>query len=72
MFRGTVTRDRLPKSFLPPWLFRPVVSSFVGCGVGDDTADTSYRHRQVMELGADEDEPTPARVNPQFERYRNH
>eukprot|EP00903_Cladosiphon_okamuranus_P015532 g14340.t1 len=23
MFRGTVTRDRLPKSLLPPWLFRP-------------------------------------------------
>ncbi|CAM9637456.1 unnamed protein product [Pylaiella littoralis] len=47
MFRGTVTRDRLPTSILPPWLFRPVIHSFVGSGVGDDTADTSYRHRQV-------------------------
>ncbi|CAN0376072.1 unnamed protein product, partial [Ectocarpus sp. 12 AP-2014] len=45
MFRGTITRDRLPKSPLPPWLFRPVVGSFIGSGVGDDTADTSYRHR---------------------------
>ncbi|CAM9104972.1 unnamed protein product [Hapterophycus canaliculatus] len=47
MFRGTVTRDRLPSSILPPWLFRPVVCSFVGWGVGDDTADTSYTHRQL-------------------------
>ncbi|CAM9468447.1 unnamed protein product [Ectocarpus sp. 12 AP-2014] len=47
MFRGTITRDRLPNSPLPPWLFRPVVGSFIGSGVGDDTADTSYRHRQT-------------------------
>lgn len=62
MFRGTVTRDRLPTSFLPPWLFRPVINSFVGSGVGDDTADTSYRHRQ---LGTSETE----RVTPQTDRY---
>lgn len=63
MFRGTVTRDRVPKSMLPPWLFRPVVSSFVGLGVGDDTADTSYRHRQPGVTGENE------RVSPQTDRY---
>lgn len=67
MFRGTVTRDRLPKSFLPPWLFRPVTSSFVGSGVGDDTADKSYRHRQISR--SSEDGTTPPRVAPQTDRY---
>lgn len=67
MFRGTVTRDRLPQSFLPPWLFRPVIGSFVGSGVGNDTADTSYRHRHGMPLG--EDGSMPPRVAPQTDRY---
>lgn len=67
MFRGTVTRDRLPQSFLPPWLFRPVVSSFVGSGVGSDTADTSYRHRQNVESG--ENSAMPPRLQPQTDRY---
>lgn len=57
MFRGTVTRDRLPTSVLPPWLFRPVVSSFVGLGVGDDTADTSYMHRQLGTAGGHDTAP---------------
>lgn len=67
MFRGTVTRDRLPKSLLPPWLFRPVVGSFVGSGVGNDTSDTSYAHRQTGGLG--EEEAMPPRVGPQTDRY---
>ncbi|KAG5175383.1 hypothetical protein JKP88DRAFT_351503 [Tribonema minus] len=46
MFRGTVTRDRSPSSFMPPWLLRPVISTFTGYGIGDDTADTTYKHRQ--------------------------
>ncbi|CAM9718282.1 unnamed protein product [Sphacelaria rigidula] len=65
MFRGTVTRDRTHKSFLPPWLFRPVVSSFVGAGVGEDTSDTSYRYRQ----DTSQDEVPPIRVPQQTDRY---
>lgn len=67
MFRGTVTRDRLPKSLLPPWLFRPVVGSFVGSGVGNDTSDISYAHRQTSGLGVEE--AMPPRVGPQTDRY---
>ncbi|CAM9687685.1 unnamed protein product [Ascophyllum nodosum] len=67
MFRGTVTRDRLPRSLLPPWLFRPVVGSFVGSGIGNDTADKSYRHRQAPASG--EDNATPPRASPQTDRY---
>uniref|UniRef100_A0A7S2V1B7 Uncharacterized protein n=1 Tax=Fibrocapsa japonica TaxID=94617 RepID=A0A7S2V1B7_9STRA len=37
MFRGVVVRDRFASSFLPPWLFRPVVATFHGHGVGEDT-----------------------------------
>ncbi|CAN0139096.1 unnamed protein product, partial [Phaeothamnion confervicola] len=45
MLRGTVLRDRRRGGPLPPWLFRPVVATFTGRGVGEDTADTSYQHR---------------------------
>ncbi|CAM9201612.1 unnamed protein product [Choristocarpus tenellus] len=63
MFRGTVTRDRFSSSFLPPWLFRPVISTFTGFGVGDDTKDTRYPHRQAGVEGP------PPKVVPQTDRY---
>jgi len=47
MMRGLVTRDRFPNSKLPKQWFRPVVARFTGEGVGEDTADVSYRHRGV-------------------------
>ncbi|CAM9428429.1 unnamed protein product [Chrysoparadoxa australica] len=60
MYRGTVTRDRSPSSPLPPWLFRPVVATFEGHGVGEDTADLSYGHR--MEENASQERP-PTRLD---------
>jgi hypothetical protein len=45
MLRGTVTRDRCADSFMPPWLFRPVVATFTGIGVGIDTSDPSHTGR---------------------------
>ncbi|CAM9274926.1 unnamed protein product, partial [Discosporangium mesarthrocarpum] len=66
MFRGTVTRDRFPSSPLPPWLFRPVVAAFTGFGVGDDTSDTSYRHRH---MGGAEGFPSRPKASPRTDRY---
>ena len=46
MCRGVVTRDRyVQTSFLPPQLFRPVVTTFTAEGVGKDTLDTTYKER---------------------------
>lgn len=45
MFRGIITRDRSYNSFLPLHLFRPVIATFTAEGVGQDTADVSYRKR---------------------------
>jgi hypothetical protein len=45
MLRGTVTRDRRTDSFMPPWLFRPVVATFTGIGVGEDTSDPTHAGR---------------------------
>jgi hypothetical protein len=52
MTRGIVIRERQSwkakskskSKFKSPW-FRPIVATFVGTGVGMDTADFSYRHR---------------------------
>jgi hypothetical protein len=55
MTRGIVIRERRQrgqspsgksKSKSPSTWFRPVVATFVGTGVGADTADFSYRHRK--------------------------
>jgi hypothetical protein len=43
MTRGIVIREHGRQSW-KSW-FRPVVATFVGTGVGTDTADFSYRHR---------------------------
>jgi hypothetical protein len=59
MYRGTICRDRTKESFLPPWLFRPVIGTFKGRGCGSDTLDQSYRHR---------DQPNIPREN-RFDSY---
>ncbi|CAB9516793.1 expressed unknown protein [Seminavis robusta] len=43
MFRGIVMRDR--RSFPLRLLFRPIVATFSGRGVGADTADFTYKSR---------------------------
>eukprot|EP01084_Bolivina_argentea_P007286 13689_1 len=43
MVRGTVSRDRRCVH-LPRWLFRPVIGSFTGVGVGRDTNDRAMNH----------------------------
>lgn len=69
MFRGTITRDRYRVSFLPPWLFRPVIGSFTGIGTGQDTADTSYAYRQMDDTLGGRNGGPPPKVAPQTDRY---
>lgn len=52
MFRGVVTRDRYVGAKIPftnisvhKYWFRPVIATFVGLGIGTDTADVSYKKR---------------------------
>jgi len=47
---------RLSKSssWLPKGWFRPVVATFTAVGIGEDTADLSYRERGVGLSGGDE------------------
>jgi hypothetical protein len=45
MFRGIVIRDRTAKKSALRKLFRPVVATFMGTGVGTDTGDFTYQNR---------------------------
>lgn len=45
MFKGVVTRDRFPGIGIRKDLFRPVIATFTAEGIGEDTADISYKKR---------------------------
>lgn len=57
MVRGTVTRDRFASNpFLTKCWFRPVIATFTGVGIGQDTADASYGDRA---FGLSKQPPAP-------------
>lgn len=67
MYRGVVSRDRVHGGTL----FRPVVGTFHGIGVGEDTADTSYAKRGFgagSDPDADDGGDSSAKAYSQYQR----
>merc|ERR1712146_212232 len=44
MYGGMIIRDRYPNSFLPSWLFRPVLGTFFGEGIQEYPNDNDKKN----------------------------